>query len=1052
MRTVKNIFIFFLVYACADVCAQNVTNYTFSAVAGTYTQITGSPGVTSPNLTWGSLDDGYINSIPIGFQFIYEGYVCTSLSASTNGFVKLGGTFSSNSYATNNLATGTPRAMLAPLWDDLMMNAANNISYITSGVAPNRIFTIEWNNVHWSFTAGSAGISFQVKLYESNRRIEFDYRQDAGALNFASASIGLGGFSSGNFLSLNGTGASPGASSSTETTNLSAKPATGQIYRWDHYAIKPSITSFTPGSGQYSSVVTINGSGFDAVPASDIVFFGATKATVLTTSYNSITVSVPKDLTHERITLTTLSSHLSARSGDIFDLTFGCGGSLFNGSFAANVDFSTSATYSLTMEDVDLDGKTDIIATVSGGVEIFRNTSANGVINSSSFASPVFFATSGNCSSVVFADMDGDGKPDMIAGDVSLIGEDSVCVFRNTGTPGVINAASFAPKINLEAGIYPRVTTGDIDGDGKIDIVTANAGDNNISIFRNNCTVGSIVSGSFFLRVDFPAGNNSTKAQVADIDGDGKPDVICSNGGDNTVSVFRNTATSGIITSASLASRVNFATGAWPLSIQVADLDLDGKADLVVGNNSSSANSVSFFRNISLVGTVNFTPKYDVGVANGVQGAAIGDLDGDGKPDVAVSAAYNVGVLSSLKNNSVPGSLSFISGGNYLAAVAPADIVVGDVDQDGKPDLISANGAGASISVDHNLVSNFSTIAASSVLNSISFCDDGTWKTYANPANPTEVLFAVKDNGNNLGTVTVNEYRDAAVGTYNTVHYLQRHFQVAPANQPSTVVQVRLFFTNAEFSALQTADPTIISIANLCVTKYDGPTEDGTYYPNDATSLTAIPSSSITSGSMYGGDYLQFSISSFSEFWIHGQSGVLPIELLSFDAMQNESNVDLNWSTASETNNHFFTIEKTRDGNNFETVAIVDGAGNSTSTKNYSTVDADPYPGISYYRLKQTDYNGQYSYSEFREVNFSDSHDLFSLYPDPSNGNFNIACPGADDDVVTLEIFDEQGRNISMEETTVGSVRSQKVELPDGVYSVVLIKGDERFVKKMIIY
>ena len=110
-----------------------------------------------------------------------------------------------------------------------------------------------------------------------------------------------------------------------------------------------------------------------------------------------------------------------------------------------------------------------------------------------------------------------------------------------------------------------------------------------------------------------------------------------------------------------------------------------------------------------------------------------------------------------------------------------------------------------------------------------------------------------------------------------------------------------------------------------------------------------------------------------ADLWYIGTRDVvnspLPIELLSFTAVLNANKkVDLNWSTATETNNDFFTVEKTKDGDTFEQVAIVDGAGNSSVTLYYTSLDPNPYQGKSYYRLKQTDFNGEYKYSHLVEV------------------------------------------------------------------------------------
>jgi hypothetical protein len=88
----------------------------------------------------------------------------------------------------------------------------------------------------------------------------------------------------------------------------------------------------------------------------------------------------------------------------------------------------------------------------------------------------------------------------------------------------------------------------------------------------------------------------------------------------------------------------------------------------------------------------------------------------------------------------------------------------------------------------------------------------------------------------------------------------------------------------------------------------------------------------------------------------------LPIELINFIPHVQDNWVNLKWQTASEINNDYFTIEKSKTASNWIIVTQVNGAGNSSNILSYSTTDQIPYNGISYYRLKQTDFNGQFEY------------------------------------------------------------------------------------------
>lgn len=214
--------------------ASSIVNYAFVPSSGTFTPLVGGTSVPAIHQ-----DDASSGVIPIGFEFWYMGVRYTQVIVNSNGWLSFNpaaGAVGAADQRTNSLASGVAglRPVLAPLWDDHNGATTGLASYQTSGSPGNRVFTFEWLNWRWDWQAAAAVISFQCKLYEGTGRIEFVYRQDATAVSNGSggASIGISAVpsGSGNYLSLNGTGASPAASSTTDTTNLATKPATGQIY------------------------------------------------------------------------------------------------------------------------------------------------------------------------------------------------------------------------------------------------------------------------------------------------------------------------------------------------------------------------------------------------------------------------------------------------------------------------------------------------------------------------------------------------------------------------------------------------------------------------------------------------------------------------------------------------------------------------------------------------------------------------------------------------------------------------------------------------------
>ena len=174
----------------------------------------------------------------------------------------------------------------------------------------------------------------------------------------------------------------------------------------------------------------------------------------------------------------------------------------------------------------------------------------------------------------------------------------------------------------------------------------------------------------------------------------------------------------------------------------------------------------------------------------------------------------------------------------------------------------------------------------------------------------------------------------------------------------------------------------------------------------------------------------------------------LPIELLSFDAKQNGHIVDLNWVTASEINNDYFTLESSTDAINFEPFANVDGAGNSTVVLNYNYVDNHPYSGISYYRLKQTDFNGKFEYSNIVTVDFLTNEYGVSIYPNPTANELTIEIPG-NKELVNFEIINSIGVVVYQgnlnQKTTV-----QTSSFAPGVYLIKIVNAYNYEFKKLI--
>ena len=182
----------------------------------------------------------------------------------------------------------------------------------------------------------------------------------------------------------------------------------------------------------------------------------------------------------------------------------------------------------------------------------------------------------------------------------------------------------------------------------------------------------------------------------------------------------------------------------------------------------------------------------------------------------------------------------------------------------------------------------------------------------------------------------------------------------------------------------------------------------------------------------------------------------LPIELLGFYAYAKDQVVQLDWATASEINNDYFTIERSKDGENWQDILQTAGAGASNSTINYSEIDSSPLYGTSYYRLKQTDFNGAFSYSTTQVVKFGISNDAEILsFPNPNDGSsFNLEFTGFGNEEVLVVVRDIQGKEFYSKAYLVSDKNSifaitTDTKLPAGVYFVTASSNDIFISKKI---
>ncbi|MEO6542189.1 MAG: FG-GAP-like repeat-containing protein [Ferruginibacter sp.] len=447
---------------------------------------------------------------------------------------------------------------------------------------------------------------------------------------------------------------------------------------------QPTISSFSPASGPIGTSVIISGTGFSIVPANNIVFFGAVKGTVLNAASNVLTVQVPVSASHGLITVAV--GQLMAYSKKPFAVTFATVAPINAACFPIKTDISAPGFPAFTLlKDMNDDGKPDLVYGTAG-VTFHRNTSSFPTI---SFGSPTTLA-SGSPNYITIEDMDCDGKPDILVPDYTQ----PLRVYRNISSSGGTISMS-APYTIMPTVSTFGISTQDLDGDGRPDVVTTNndAPAGRFSIFRNTSSAGSIslsLVGDYATASSYPRG-----VSFGYINSDDKPDMIIANQSGGNISVYLNTSTPGNISFGPFTNFSPLSANSFCESIAVADFDGDGKDDLAVGNNNSSAmGTVSVFRNTTTGATATFAPPLilTTGMNWNPYVVTAGDLDGDGIPEIAVSNQVN-NAVSVFRNNSTVGTLSFNLKFDLLRTGSPSRsaIAITDVDGDRRQDVISAS-------------------------------------------------------------------------------------------------------------------------------------------------------------------------------------------------------------------------------------------------------------------------------------------------------------------------------------------------------------------------
>jgi len=399
-----------------------------------------------------------------------------------------------------------------------------------------------------------------------------------------------------------------------------------------------------------------------------------------------------------------------------------------------------------------------------------------------------------------------------------------------------------------------------------------------------------------------------------------------------------------------------------------------------------------------------------------------------------------------------------------------------DTDHDGMPNTWETlRGLNPNLATDRNLYNVNGYTNIENYLNGDSIVARGTNNTCVSTrvftANNTGNWIHAGDTASSMliSTDTLNLFASIKdlgnYGAFNASYYvtnttrllsnnkplLNRNVTILPATIASIVspVTVRIYFTIAEYNILKAADLSITSLSNLrilrrndntCVTSLSG-------YPDVIT-----PTATGTFGTYGDGYYVEFSTQNFGTFFIAGPNAVVPLKLLSINATLENKQTKVSWTTTNEINTKNFIVEKSRDAQSFAPIGTVDAKGNGTANNTYAFVDANPFDGVTYYRLKMFDKDGAYSYSPVVKVDVK-GKSVISIYPNPATDNLIVSHPKAVAGS-SIQLLTADGRMVKQYTVSIGTEQTylSMESIAKGNYVLIFTNNTESMATKLVKY
>ncbi len=648
-KSFSKIYLVLFIFLTFGQFALRAQQYYFTAVNGTFKPLSGANSISTIQ------DDDVISpSINIGFNFTFKGKVYTKTRVSSNGFLSFRiGDISSSFYSSDT-------SFIAPLGDDLG-GYSGTASYKTEGTAPNRVFTVEWLNWRWRYTATSAVISFQVKLYETINRIEFIYRQESGAISNSYANIGLSFQTLNNYMFLSNSSNSPVVETTMRPTILT-KPVTGQIYRFD--------TNIFPEPSNHATAFSNVSAGILAVKWTDAIGTELpTRYLIKVSNVSFAAITNPVDGVEAPVDL-----NLNDGTGAVY---CGYGSQAFNGW----TDSLGNTTYYMK-----------IFPMSNGGAN--SNYKTDGTIPQLQLSVPVYEARNlslSNCTAnsmtlnwkrgsgskcIVFVKESASGKSEPLNnntyaanaayGSGGQLGSTGwFCVYNGTGN--TVNVSGLKPYTSYAVHVLEYNGAAGAEQYSTADEITS------YNVYKTN--LFNDIGTSF-------AGLKNSAVAWCDYDNDGDLDFIASGSTASARStiLYRNNGIGAFANSGVVFPDVNYSSVSW------GDYDNDGFADLVIsGLNASSVRIAKVYHNN---GNGTFSELTTAGLTGINAGNVVwGDYNNDGFADILLSGSTGSGIVSKIYLNNKVGSF-YEQEGIKLPGVDYSSCIWSDLDNDEDLDIL----------------------------------------------------------------------------------------------------------------------------------------------------------------------------------------------------------------------------------------------------------------------------------------------------------------------------------------------------------------------------